>query len=533
MIKKLFTLENVFSLRKAAMIIGGLTLLSRITGFARSSLFASFLGPGDTLDTYYAAFRIPDLVFNLLILGTISAAFIPTFIELLQTDKERAYKVANSILNFSLLSMTVICGVIFLFAPQFVRLIVPGFEGIKHENTVFLTRLLLLSPIIFTFSNVTSSILNSQKKFLMVSLAPIFYNLGIIFGFLFLYPKYGLAGWGIGVLLGALLHVLIQIPQSRSLGFIYRPILDLKDPAIKKIGRLFVPRIFGIDLTNISLIIATIIGSTLASGSISIFNLANDLQAVPLGIFAFSLSLASFPILSELYAQKNFVKFYQTLAKSISQILFFMIPITVITLLFRAYIVRLGFGRGEFNWDHTILTFSTLGMFSFSLFSQSLTPLLARAFYAQQNTKIPVIVNAVAMLINGIASFVLAKTFDLGVVGLAAGFSIASIFNTLCLFSIQRHKLHQYAPEIVHEFDTLIFTPIYKTLLSSIALGLVSYICLYLIAPLVNTDTAIGILVQSGLASILGVLAFLFVAVKLKLQEVNFILRFFKYKNEA
>ncbi len=530
MIKKIFNIETVYSLKKAAIIIGGFTLLSRIIGFVRSSLFASFLGPGDTLDTYYAAFRIPDLIFNLLILGTISAAFIPTFIELLQTDKQRAYKVANSILNFSLISITLICGIIFLFAPQFVRLIVPGFEGIKHENTVFLTRLLLLSPIIFTFSNVTSSILNSQKKFLMVSLAPIFYNLGIIFGFLFLYPKYGLIGWGAGVLFGALLHVLVQIPQSRSLGFIYRPVLDLKDPAIKKIGQLFLPRVFGIDLTNISLIIATIIGSTLASGSISIFNLANDLQAVPLGIFAFSLSLASFPILSELYAQKNFVKFYQTLAKSISQILFFMIPITVITLLFRAYIVRLGFGRGEFNWDHTILTFSTLGMFSFSLFSQSLTPLLSRAFYAQQNTKIPVVVNAIAMLINGIASYTLAKVFHLGVIGLAAGFSIASIFNALCLFSIQRHRLQKFAPTIIAEFDTLIFTPVYKTLLSSMFLGLVSYISLYLIAPLVNTDTTIGILIQSGIASLLGVLAFLFTAVKLKLQEVNFILKFLKFK---
>ncbi|MCL5775012.1 MAG: oligosaccharide flippase family protein, partial [Patescibacteria group bacterium] len=298
----------------------------------------------------------------------------------------------NKIKAFSTLAMENAAACLFLlvFARPLTKLLVPGFVGQKFENTVLLTRIFLISPVIFTLSNVFSSILNAQKKFLVVGVAPILYNLAIIFGLLILYPKFGITGLGLGVVLGAALHLLVQVPEVVKSGFSWQPILDLKDQALHKIAKLFVPRIFGLDNSQISLIIGSVVGSILASGSIAIFNLANNLQTVPLGVFAISYAIAAFPLLSEHYARKDERGFTYTLSETLIQMLFFIIPISILLLLFRAHIVRLIFGAGKFNWQDTILTFNTLGVFSFSLFGQALTPLLARAFYARQNTTIPV-----------------------------------------------------------------------------------------------------------------------------------------------
>ncbi len=499
MISRLKTFEKHFSVSKAATIVGFFALISRVVGLVRDRLFASNFGAGDTLDIYYAAFRIPDLVFNLLILGTLSVAFIPVFTELLITDKEKAYKTANSILNFSFLLMTVICLVLILFARPLTHILVPGFEGQKFADTVVLTRILLLAPIVFTASNIFSSILNSQKKFIIANLAPVMYNFGIIFGLLVLYPRFGLYGLGWGVILGAVLHLLVQIPEAVHFGYSWQGVMDLKDPAIKKVIRLFLPRVLGVDNSQISLLIGSIVGSVLISGSIAVFNLANNLQAVPLGVFAISTAVAIFPLLSEFYAKKNEADFAKSLSKAISQILFFLIPFTILMLLFRAHIVRLAFGAGKFNWEDTILTFNTLGMFSLSLFAQGLSPLLARAFYARQDTKTPVIIGVATMLINSALAYVLGKNF--GAPGMAAGFSIAAVFNAVTLYVILRYRISKnISLENLADFDNSIFISLTKVIVSSLIMGVTGYATLYILAPLVDTHTTLGLLIQSGLA---------------------------------
>ena len=264
MMRLLKSAENNFSVSKAALIVGFFSLLSRLVGLIRDRLFASQFGAGDTLDIYYAAFRIPDFIFNLLILGTLSVAFIPVFTELLTRDEEKAYKVANSILNFSFLAMAVICAGLMLAAEPITKLLVPGFTGQKFLDTVILTRIFLVSPIIFTISNIFSSILNSQKKFIIANVAPIMYNVGIIFGLLVLYPRFGLKGLGFGVVIGALLHLLVQIPEAIHFGYRWQPIVDLRDGHFKKILKLFLPRILGVDNSQISLLIGSVVGSVLA-----------------------------------------------------------------------------------------------------------------------------------------------------------------------------------------------------------------------------------------------------------------------------
>ncbi|MDE2312205.1 MAG: murein biosynthesis integral membrane protein MurJ [Patescibacteria group bacterium] len=544
--RRFLNLEDKFSLSRAAVIIGVLTLLSRVVGLMRDRLFASHFGAGDTLDIYYAAFRIPDFIFNLLVLGTLSVAFIPVFTEWLIKDQKRAYKIANTILNFSFLAMLALCLMLTLLAKPLTHLLVPGFNGWKFEQTLLLTKIFLWSPVIFTVSNVFGSILNSQKRFFMANLAPILYNLGIIFGLIYLYPRFGLTGLGLGVILGALLHLGVQAIEAFRHGFTWQPALELTDDSVKKIGKLFVPRIFGLDPSQISLLIGSVIGSLLVSGTITVLNLANNLQAVPIGIFAISIAVAAFPLLSEQFARRQHEDFAQTLAKTMNQILFFIIPISILMLLFRAYLVRLVYGAGKFNWENTIATFNTLGIFAVSLFAQALVPLFSRAFYARHNTKTPVLVGLISMAINITLSYWLATNqlvFGVralgaslmaqtsGVEGIALGFSLASIFNCLVLFILLRHSLaKEFGKDQrpILEFDGALASGISRIVAASIIMGLAGYVAIYAIAPFVNTRTVLGILLQSAWGVGLATVVYLAAADRLNLPQTKAAIAFFK-----
>lgn len=522
MIKRILSLENKFSIAKASLIIGALTLASRLVGLYRDRLFASRFGAGDILDVYYAAFRIPDFVFNLLILGTLSAALIPVFGEYLIKNKKKANEIASTVLNVSTLGMLVLCFVLFLLASPLTKILVPGFPDGKFLDTLALTKILLISPVIFTISNVLSSVLNSQKRFFVVALAPILYNLGIIAGLLFFYPRLGLPGLAWGVIFGASLHVLVQLPEALRFGFRWQAVLNFRDQAMLKIARLFVPRIFGLDTSQISLIIGSVIGSILASGSIAVLNLANNLQAVPIGVFALAAAVASFPSLSEAYVKNDGHGYMRLLYRSMRQILFFIIPITILMLLYRAFIVRLAFGAGKFSWQDTILTFNTLGIFTFTLFSQSLTPLFSRAFYARQNTKTPVIIGLISMALNVLASYWL--SLSLGVVGIAAGFSLASIFNCAVLFGFLRRSLYKdypFAKTLVFELDSQFFRSLAKIILASLLMGTAAYSLIYALSPLFNTQTTLGILLQSGISGLVAVAVFGFCGLILKIEELQ------------
>lgn len=517
-----------FSLNKAAIIIASLTLASRLVGLLRDRLFASRFGAGDTLDVYYAAFRIPDFIFNLLILGTLSVAFIPVFTEWLVKDKSRAYKIANTILNTSFLLMFAVCLMLMLLAGPLTKILVPGFSEWKFQETLLLTKIFLWSPVIFTVSNVFGSILNSQKKFFIANLAPLLYNFGIIFGLLFLYPRFGLKGLGSGVILGAMLHLLIQAIEAMRFGFVWKPAFNLNDEAVKKIGRLFLPRIFGLDTSQISLLIGSVIGSLLTSGTIAVLNLANNLQAVPVGIFAISLAVASFPVLSEQYALGKNDEFSQTLADSIIKILFFLIPISVLTLIYRAFIVRLVYGAGNFNWNNTIATFNVLGVFAISMFAQGLIPLFSRAFYARHNTATPVVIGLLSMGVNiGLAYFLAIRIYNLqlnlgplsyqietgGASGIALGFSLASILNCLLLFVALRSSLFKKSenPGLkLAEFDGKIASAIWKIIFASACMGILSYSMLQILAPFLPTRTVLGILLQAGISCLIGAICYIY-----------------------
>jgi putative peptidoglycan lipid II flippase len=512
-----------FNLGKATAIIAVFTLVSRLVGFLRELLLASHFGAGDTLDIYYTAFRLPDTVYNLLILGTLSVAFIPVFNEYYLKDRKQAQRIANSVLNSSALVMLLICTLMFIFIRPLTHLIVPGFSGEKFELTVKLTRLMLLSPVLFTISSVFSSYLTSLKEFFVISLAPVLYNVGIIIGIFFFYPRWGLMGLGYGVLLGAVIYLLLQSFESWRRGYRWQRVIAVFDPGVKKIALLFVPRVLSLDISYISLVIASVVGSLLASGSISIFNLANNLQAVAVGIFALSTATAIFPVLSELHAQTEINRFVAVLRDSIVRILFFMVPMAILILLFRAHIVRLAYGYGKFDWASTISTFDTLGILAFAVLSQSLIPLFARAFYAQQNTKTPLIISLIAMAINAVLSYIGAQHY--GVAGIALGFTVASVVNCILLFMALRLKLGNLIWGMESIFDLPLLKAIMKLAFATFVTGIVSYSLLYVIGPRVNTHTVIGIFLQAALASLGGALVYFVLTFLMGFGEARYVKR--------
>ncbi|MAG28618.1 murein biosynthesis integral membrane protein MurJ [bacterium] len=493
-----------------AIVIAGFSLLSRVLGLVRDRLLFSTFGAGDVLDTYYAAFRLPDLIFNTLVLGALSAAFIPVFLEYWHKDKEQAWKIANSVLNIMLVVLVVLGLLAFYFTPELVSLIAPGFDIEKRLATAELTRIMLIGIIFLGLSNIASSMLNAFKRFTAFAIAPVMYNIGIIAGIIVLVPMIGIQGLAWGVVLGAFLHFFVQLPAVSKLGFRYIFRIDLHLKGVWKIGALMLPRTFGLAISQINQVANTVIGSTLAIGSVAIFNAANNLQTVPIGIFAIPIALAYFPLFSEAWVKQDVPHLIASFSKAMRRILFIAIPSSIFIILLRAHIVRLILGSGAFDWTDTILTARTLSFFAISLFAQSLIPLIARVFYALQDTKTPVIVSVVSLALNVYLSIKLSMT--MGVAGLALGFSIASIWNVLALWLLLRKRLGDLD-------DHKVFASVMRISLISVIAGWALYGVLLLVAPYVDTQTGIGLLIQAGIAGVVGLGVYLGLSKFMKLEE--------------
>lgn len=501
---------------KATILIAVLSLLSKILGAVRQAVFAHTFGAGAQVDIYVAAFRVPDLLFNLLILGTLSVAFIPVFLGYLNKDREEALRIGSTIFNITLLAMAALSLLGALLSSYLVDLIVPGFSAEAKAQTVQLTRIMMLSPLLFSLSSVLTSVLQSYKKFFVAAAAPLFYNLSIIAGVLFFYPRMGLSGLAWGVVLGAFLHFAIQLPQSLRLGL--RPFWswDYRIPGVRKIAKLFVPRIFGIELGQISLLVASVLASFQTAGSLAVFYFAYDLETVPLGVFAFSFGIAAFPTMAEYVSRGDHREFRRFFATNIVQILFLMIPISVLVLLLRAQIVRLILGAGQhtqFTFADTKLTAQALGIFALSLFAQSLVPLFARAFYAMQNTIIPVVSGFAAAVVNiGLALF-FAQIFP-GAKGLALAFSIAITVHLAIMFFILHRRLGGLE-------DDFVILRLIKITIASMVMGIMTFVTLYAVAPLVNMQTYVGVAIQAMSAFVVAISSYLAAGFAIKLPETR------------
>ncbi|HLM84469.1 MAG TPA: lipid II flippase MurJ, partial [Candidatus Bathyarchaeia archaeon] len=318
--------------------------------------------------------------------------------------------------------------------------------------------------------------------------------------------------------IGAFLHMAVQYPNVKLVGLKYFPHLNFKNRNLRKVLTLMVPRTLGLAVTQINLLIVTIIASTLAAGSLSIFNFANNLQSFPVGIFAIPFALAVFPILSHHAARDERDIFILNFSKTFRQILFFIIPASILILVLRAQIVRIVLGAGKFDWNDTILTFQALGVFAVSLFAQSTIPLLARSFYALHNTRIPFLAGIGGEAMNLAAALILSRYY--GIIGLVWAFSLSSIVQMFLLIFILRNKL-EYLD------DRKIVSVVLKISVSALAAGVVAQLAKYLIEPYINLDTFVGVFEQMIFAGALGTAAYLLLSHFFDLEEFHYIKKLF------
>ncbi|TSC84758.1 MAG: virulence factor [Parcubacteria group bacterium Gr01-1014_13] len=501
------------SITGAAIIISGATLVSRLVGLLRDRIFAHNFGAGPIMDAYYAAFKIPDLVYNLLIVGALSAAFIPAFTKLFYSgeSKSPAWKLANNVLNITAISLAILSILGIIFTPALAPLIAPGFSETSKQLVINFTRIMFGSTFLLGLSMVIGGVLQSLRTFFLYSLAPIFYNVGIIIGATVLVPLWGINGLAWGVVLGAFLHFSLQTYSAYANGYRWRWYLNWKDKETKSIGKLMIPRTMGLAISQLNLVIITILASLLPAGSVAIFNFANNLQAVPIGVIGIPFALAVFPVLSMAASQNNIEEFIKNLSSTIRQILFLIIPLSIILVLLRAQVVRVVLGTGKFDWTATINTADALALFALSLFAQALIPVVARAFYAMANTKTPFVVGVISELVSIIAALIMMK--PLGVAGLALAFSIGSILNFVILAFVLRTTLGKIDGE-------KIFSSFLRIILAAIPMALAIQFVKYPLAEIFDQTRFFGILGQGLVASVIGLAIYLLICYLLKVPEL-------------
>ncbi len=519
----------------AAGILAASTLINGFLALFRDRLLAARFGAGESLDIYFAAFRIPDFIYAVLVAGGMISVFLPIFSENFLDKKEKAWQFTNNILNCFLILLVFLCSALIIFAPFLIKFITPGFSEKSKALTVSLTRIMLLSPFFFVLSSVFSGVLHYFNRFLIYSLAPILYTLGIIAGILFFVPLWGIWGLAFGVVLGSFLHLLVQIPSAVLAGFRYKPFLNFKSQNLWKVFKLMIPRTIGAAARHINLIVITALASTLISGSIAIFNFSYNLQKFPIGLIGVSFGAAAFPSLSKTYSSGKKKDFIRNFFSVFRQIIFLIIPISVFVFILRAQLVRLILGTGEFGWLDTRLTAACLGLFSFGIFAFCLVSFLTRAFHAFQDTKTPVIIAVASIILNVLLIFLfvwilgfsnifqkfmrslldLQGIGNMRVVGLPLAFSLSGIFNFIFLYIFLQNKIKIFgfkAKDLLKKEKIKLYHSLRKILISTCLMIIFTYFFLQVGVFFVNMKTFLGIFLQTALASLIGVLTYIFMS---------------------
>lgn len=524
--KKTFHLLSLqqTSVLSAASVIMFAVMTSRILGLFRDRLLAERFIP-DELGIYYAAFRIPNMIFELLVMGALATAFIPVFTVYLDTKgKHEAFRVASSVINFGMIIFFISSLPILFFTKEISSILAPGFNPHEIDTMSSYTKIMILFQVFpFIFGNFFTGILQSFRNFLIPAIAPVVYNIGIIIGIILFSSSMGMYAPVFGVALGALLFTAIQIPFILSYGYKHIWNVSLFHPGTKEIGKLMLPRTLGLAVSQIDTTVDLILSTLLGPASVTFFNFAQHLQQLPIGIFGASIAQAALPSLSSFYAQKKDAEFKKTIVSSFLQILFFVMPVSAILIVLRIPLVRLVFGASTlFDWEATVTTGKTLAFFSISLFAQSQVHLLVRSFFALHDSKTPVIIGTFTVIANTILSilFIIYYHFDVWSLGLSA--SIASIVHMLLLLVFLDKKIKGlFGKELI--LNSL------KIALAGLVTGIALYIPLKLLDQLVfDTTKTINLIMLTGISTFLGVAVYLFLTWFLDVPQTSIMYRLFQ-----
>lgn len=430
------------SILSAAFVIAASYMASALLGLVRNHLLAArfFGGLEGDLDVYFAAFVLPDTIFQLLVIGAVSAAFIPVFQEHLDRGKEEAHYLSNAALTTIGSILAGISVILIIFARPVAGLMA-HYSPEKLDLMANLIRIMSLAQLLFTLSAFLTGILQSQRRFLIPAIAPLLYNLGTILGIYFFSSTLGIYSAALGVVFGAFLHVIVQIPLIRHLGFSPKLVFKPGHPGVVTMLRLMPPRALALGLDQIERWVAVNLTSLLAAGSLSIFSFARQLYALPVSLFGVSLSQASFPTLSDEAAQSDLSKFKETLGKSLSQIFFFALPASVLVLVLRIPLVRLAFGARSFPWDATLLTARALAFLSLSIAPLAVTQVLTRAFHALKDTRRPLYIGASTMVVFTVSASYLSGRMGYGILGITSMMSLSNYLDFILLYIFLRRRI--------------------------------------------------------------------------------------------
>jgi len=522
MVKRILSFFNrdISSLHEAAFILGLSSLASQMLALFRDRLFASEFGASKVLDIYYASFRIPDLLYVFVASLVAGSVLIPFVAEhFVKKDLEKLHEFLNSILTFFIIILFLLSLLAFFVIPYLTDILVPGFSEEETNLFVSTTRILLLSPLLLGLSNLFGSVTQALKRFFIYAFTPILYNVGIIFGFLYLYKPWGLTGLAVGVLLGAFFHFAIQVPTVLRSGIFPFITFSPKISYLKHVVLVALPRTITLSAHHIIIIVFTSLASIMAVGSISVFNFAYNLQSVPLAIIGVSYSVAAFPTLSRLFSGGDTKAFVHYIITAARHIIFWSMPVLSLFIVLRAQIVRVLFGAGNFSWENTRLVAASLALFAFSVFAQGLILLFVRGYYAAGNTKKPLFISIYTSLFSLFSVFFFLYLFSkdklfahffetlfrvselsgTNVLMLPFAFSLGAVLNmSLLWLSFKKDFKTHYVS---------IRKNIFQILAGSLLMGFVSYLLLQFFDDIFDINTFFGIFMQGFLSGMIGLIA--------------------------
>ncbi len=555
MVSKIIRLFNseIGGVHQAAFLLGFFTLMAQVLGLVRDRALAHFFGAGLTLDIYYAAFRIPDLIFATAA-SLVSISVIIPFINKAESKHElnqdggknaESKKEVRGILDSLFTSFSILIIVISIIAyfalPHVTKYIFKGMtQPGAMDQIILLSQILLLQPICLGISNILGSLTQLRKRFVLYALSPIIYNMAIILGVFFLRPYMGISGVVWGVVIGGFLHFAIQIPFIKKEELLPR-IISLSKVDWKLVRNIFmisVPRTLTLSASMIELIVLTALAATLSIGSISILSLSFNIQSVPFGIVGVSYALAVFPTLSAHFANGERDKFLSQMISAIRHVIFWSVPIAAFFIVLRAQIVRTILGSGNFDWDSTRLTAACLALFTVSLVAQGLEILFIRAYYAAGQTRKPLIINLISSVITIIAplGFIwlyrhdpvfgnfFARLFRVeGIAGievlmLPLGYTLGTIINAFCFWIKFENEFSK--GQLIRET--------YRSWLGALGAGVIggffAYVGLNMFDEIFDLETLRGVFLHGFTAGIIGIIAGFIILKILKSEELDEVL---------
>ena len=425
---------------QASLILTVAALASRLLGWIRLLVIGSQFGASRELDAYFAAFRIPDAIFQLVVAGALSAALIPVFASYRARGQDReAWQLASSIINLVLIALAALSLLMAIFAPVLVPIVAPGFDAPTTELTIRMTRIMLLSPVLIGMGAVVTGILNTYGQFTVPAIAPLLYNLAIIAAAILLAPVIGVEGLAVGVALGSLAHLAVQLPNLARVGQRYDLTIGLGHPGVRRVGWLMGPRMLGLAAGQINFLVSTVLASGLPAGSLTAYNYAFQLSQIPVGVIGVSIAVALFPTLSADAALGRVGSIRQQVATAVRVLVFVAAPLTAIMIVLREPLTSVFYQYGLFGQEATERTANTLMYFAIGLVGHIVVHVLTRAFYAMQDTRTPVAWAVIAVAINVPLMAVLVG--PMGVEGLALALSISSIIEVIGLLWFLHRRL--------------------------------------------------------------------------------------------